>query len=400
MQAVILVGGAGTRVKPASLSRPKPLIDICGKPFLYYLIKQLEEAGFSNVLLLSGYLSQEFDRFVADYSKDFNLNLINHATDADLNTGARVLQSVELISNRFLLLYGDNYLPFCLSWYVKTHWESKQNFICAYDNNDSYSKSNITISDNDNLCIGYKDSNSRRTPSLTDIGYFLLNKHDFANMKFDEDLHLGSDILKPLVKNKKLPINIIYQRYYSVGTMNRILGFRYFISNQKKKYLLLDRDGIINEKPDKGKYVGDYHEFNWKEGTIPALKKLKSYNFDFVIITNQAGVARNMISEKKLDLLHNQICRKSREVKAELNYIYVCPHHWDEKCHCRKPEAGLLRDAAFDLGFDLSKVIFIGDSISDFQASEKVGSKFINLGPAQSLENFVQEIEDYYNDYY
>ena len=209
MQAVILVGGLGDRIKPSSLSRPKPLIDVCGKPFIYYLLKQLEGVGFSKILFLSGYLSQEFDRFIYEYSSQFRLKLVNYVTDVELNTGARLLAASHLTDERFMLLYGDNYAPFALKTYVSENWAAKDSFICAYNNSDNYSKSNIAISKSDNLCLAYGTSVGCEHATCTDIGYALLTRSDLTDIKYEKDLHFGRQILTQLISKNLLRVNLI-----------------------------------------------------------------------------------------------------------------------------------------------------------------------------------------------
>ena len=86
------------------------------------------------------------------------------------------------------------------------------------------------------------------------------------------------------------------------------------------------------------------------------------------------------------------MCSEIRKNGGEIEYIYYCPHHWDEKCFCRKPEPGLLTKAAYELGIDLSKTLFFGDSDSDKEASEKVGTKFKLITEKNSLLDQVKKL--------
>tara|TARA_A100001035_G_C27753080_1_gene487486 strand:- start:322 stop:1512 length:1191 start_codon:yes stop_codon:yes gene_type:complete len=388
LQAVILAGGKGTRISTASINSPKPLIKVNEVPFIFYLIKQLDEANFKEVIILSGYMGNKFDVFIKKYKDKFLCNIRNIKSNPELNTGARLISSEKYLDNRFLLLYGDNYVPFDLSKYISKFFYSPLNYICAYLNNDGYSKSNI-IANKNKTCTYYgrhKESN------LVDVGYFLLNKSDIDFNKADSTIHLGNDLIRPLISNNKLMVEKIYQKYYTVGTIERFVRFRDFTVQENKNFILIDRDGVLNEKPEKGNYVSSYEEFNWKKGVLEALKILKENNYIVVIITNQACIAREILTIDQLNNIHIKMCHEVKANGGEIEYVYICPHHWDDNCFCRKPQPGLLKQAAYDLGFDLSKVIFIGDSQTDKEAASKMGCDFKQITKSENLLYYVKKL--------
>ena len=77
--------------------------------------------------------------------------------------------------------------------------------------------------------------------------------------------------------------------------------------------------------------------------------------------------------------------------------IYVCPHHWDEKCFCRKPMPGLFLNAQKDLSLDFSKIFFVGDQITDKEVAEKLQIKYLNLEAGEKLNKRIMEVIDYKN---
>ena len=89
LQAVILAGGKGTRISTASINNPKPLIKVNELPFIFYLIKQLEEANVKEIIILSGHMNNEFDFFIKKYNDRFQCKVSNIKSNPELNTGAR-----------------------------------------------------------------------------------------------------------------------------------------------------------------------------------------------------------------------------------------------------------------------------------------------------------------------
>ena len=103
-QAIILAGGLGTRIYPLSKSTPKPMIDIGGYPFLYYLIERLEKYKFSEVLILVGYKSEKFKKLF-HLCKNFKINIKLIYSPTNYNTGARLKAAYPHMKDIFFLLF-------------------------------------------------------------------------------------------------------------------------------------------------------------------------------------------------------------------------------------------------------------------------------------------------------
>ena len=85
------------------------------------------------------------------------------------------------------------------------------------------------------------------------------------------------------------------------------------------------------------------------------------------------------------------MCLEAREYGGEINFIYFCPHHWEDNCDCRKPKPGMFIDAQKDLNLDLSKIYFIGDDLRDGQAADLAGCKFRLLKSNEQLKNVIEK---------
>jgi len=135
--------------------------------------------------------------------------------------------------------------------------------------------------------------------------------------------------------------------------------------------VFLDRDGVINRNPPF--YVKSWEEFLFLSGVLPAFKRMSALPWPIIIITNQSAVGRGIIKMDVLNIIHTQMVREIEEAGGRIDALYVCPHHPDEKCACRKPEPGLLLKAAAELGLDLGQSAFLGDSRSDILAAVNAG---------------------------
>jgi histidinol-phosphate phosphatase family protein len=131
--------------------------------------------------------------------------------------------------------------------------------------------------------------------------------------------------------------------------------------------VFIDRDGVINENPPA--YVKSWDEFHFLPGVIVAMKQLAECPWPIVIITNQSVVGRGIIELDELNHIHNCMVAEITAAGGRIDGIYVCPHHPDQVCECRKPAPGLLLKAAEEMSLDRAQSLLIGDSWSDVDAA-------------------------------
>ena len=146
---------------------------------------------------------------------------------------------------------------------------------------------------------------------------------------------------------------------------------------KNKKYIFLDRDGTINvERKD---YVKNFGEFVFLDRAITALKKLADHEFNIIIITNQSPVGRKIITSGQLDLIHSKMRDKLLEYGIPILDIFYCPSIPEANDRNRKPNPGMLFDASKKYAIDLSKTYMVGDNLSDIEAGQNAGCKYILL---------------------
>ncbi|HTL62402.1 MAG TPA: lipopolysaccharide heptosyltransferase II [Nitrospira sp.] len=138
--------------------------------------------------------------------------------------------------------------------------------------------------------------------------------------------------------------------------------------------IFLDRDGTLNEDPG---YLRCASDLTLLPGVAEALARLKAAGARLVVVTNQSGVARGLLSLKDLEAIHARLEGLLEQREAALDAIYFCPHHPDDGCRCRKPATGMIDRAVSELQVDLRKAYLIGDHARDIQLANTVGAKSI-----------------------
>ena len=140
------------------------------------------------------------------------------------------------------------------------------------------------------------------------------------------------------------------------------------------KAAFLDRDGVLNHRIPGDTYVTTPDELEILPHVAEAAQRLRAAGYLLVVVTNQRGVARGLVSADDLEAIHEKLRGHFHAAGAPLAAIYVCPHERDEVgCACRKPKPGLLLRAAEELDLDLSASLLIGDSPSDLAAARAAG---------------------------
>lgn len=141
---------------------------------------------------------------------------------------------------------------------------------------------------------------------------------------------------------------------------------------QLRKIAFLDRDGVINVNAKEHCYITNVKDFVFNKGTFELLENLKRRAFEFIIITNQRGVARGHLTETDLKNIHDFMLKTLMHKGIEILDIFYCPHEIDS-CECRKPFPGLLEAACAKYNIDLKSSVLISDSQSDIKMGKDFG---------------------------
>ena len=159
----------------------------------------------------------------------------------------------------------------------------------------------------------------------------------------------------------------------------------------KRRALFLDRDGVINV--DHG-YVHRPDDFEFIDGIFELCRHARDLGYLIVVVTNQAGIGRGFYTEEAFHALTAWMKQQFSERGIDIAAVYFCPHHaehgiggYKRECERRKPNPGMLQDAARELGIDLGASMLIGDKESDIQAGRRAGlSRVVRFGNCNNTQ--------------
>jgi D-glycero-D-manno-heptose 1,7-bisphosphate phosphatase len=382
-QAVILAGGRGTRLGDITRNIPKPMVPFGGVPFIGYLLRHLSEQGFERILFLLGYKAESIIDYCGDGSR-FGLKIDYSVGAVEDDTGRRMKQAEAKIESVFLLLYCDNYwpMPFARMWQSFSDKPNAVAQITVYRNRDRFTRDNLVVG-----ADGFVKTYDKRRTMIglagVDIGFIFLRREVLDLVPADANCSFEAEVYPKLIERGELAAFETDHRYYSVSTPERLPETERFLL--RRPCVILDRDGVLNAKASRGEYVTLPKDWHWLPGARESCRALCQAGADVIVITNQAGIARGMLSEDNLSAIHTRMRAEAEAAGGAILDIFYCPHHWDDGCDCRKPNPGMLLAAQRTHALDLSRTPFVGDDPRDREAAAAVDEPFFEVAPDKGL---------------
>jgi histidinol-phosphate phosphatase family protein len=148
---------------------------------------------------------------------------------------------------------------------------------------------------------------------------------------------------------------------------------------QKVKIVFLDRDGVINKKAAGQGYIKSWEEFSFLDGSPEAIRCLNEAGYKVVVVTNQRGVSRGLMTAEAVEDIHERMRAALLCRGAVVDQVYYCPHGEGE-CNCRKPDTGMLERAGALWEIDKEASFMVGDSGADMLAGRRFGLRCVYVG--------------------
>jgi NDP-sugar pyrophosphorylase family protein len=216
MQAVILAGGLGKRMRPLTESVPKPMIEVRGKPFLQHQFELLGSFGIRRVVLLVAYLGEQIEKHFGDGS-ELGLHLSYSYEPEPLGTGGALKNAAALLDGEFLLLNGDTYLAINYAGLGDAFRASRaMAMIVAYENSDARVASNLALSA-DASVVAYRKHDPRGLTHV-DAGVIALRRAVLDEIPAGSKCSLEEEIFPKLIKRGQMKAWVTNEPFYDMGS--------------------------------------------------------------------------------------------------------------------------------------------------------------------------------------
>lgn len=374
MDCVILAGGLGTRMRPATDSTPKALIPVAGEPFVDHQLRWLAGEGVRRVLFSIGYKGALLREHVGD-GRRFGLKVdyVDEGEDLRGTGGAlRLAFDQGTLPEAFLLLYGDSYLPVSIAavWDAFLDGEDPA-LMTVLRNEGRWDRSNTSF--RHGRVELYDKREPRPDMSYIDYGLSAFRRDVVAEIppfgKYDL-----ADLLHTLSVGGRLAGFEVQERFYEVGSPAGLADLEALLE-ARRPAVFLDRDGVLVQavvrdgKPFSARHPDDLEIL---PGAAEACAAFREAGLLTIVVTNQPDVARGDLAADTLSAIHEALIGK-----IPVDAVLFCPHDDSDGCPCRKPAPGLLFEAARRFGISLPHSVMVGDRWKDIEAGARAGCRTV-----------------------
>ena len=200
-QAVIMVGGKGTRLLPLTLTRPKPAMPVLDKPFLKYLIESMADAGIEEIFLACGYKSDVLAHAIGDGS-DMGVRIIYSDEDTPLGTGGAIKRLEDRLDPVFLAANGDTLTSVDIAAQIREHFESGAAVTDSLSEVDDPSQAGVVRIDGDGRILEFQDKPKREEAcsNLVNSGVYVVDKKVLEYIPKDTFYDFSKDLFPLLIE--------------------------------------------------------------------------------------------------------------------------------------------------------------------------------------------------------
>ena len=387
-QAVILIGGLGTRLGTLTSDTPKPLLEVGGRPFLDYLVEICVRLGFRDILLLAGFQSGKVAAYVERAALPAGHTLSLVVEPSPLGTAGAIRHAADRLQERFLLLNGDSMLD--TNWLDLVLAASPGTLaVMALRQVPDTSRYGVVATDGERV-TGFAARGSARA-GLINGGVYLVDRAIVAHLPAAGSLEQA--VLPELAAQGRVAGRVQEGFFLDIGVPEALAQAQTALPGLRRRpAVFFDRDGTLNA--DNG-YTHRPRDLVFLPGAAAAVKRVNDLGYYAFLVTNQAGVARGYFAEADVQAFNAHLQRALRAAGAHIDDIRYCPDHPDgtvarygRASDWRKPAPGMLLDLMRHWPVRPEASFVVGDRESDMQAAAAAGLRGL-LYPGGNLDDFL-----------
>ncbi len=392
MEAIILAGGLGTRLRSVVSEVPKCMAPVDGRPFLQYMLEWLSRYDVSHVVLSVGYLREVIFSYMDSRAWPFE---ISYAVEEEpLGTGGGIrLALTKCREDRVIVLNGDTFFDVDLdalsfSAPVTLALKPMRNF-------DRYG----AVDWDGELVTGFHEK-AACAEGLINGGVYALVRSQLDFAFYPKRFSFEKDLLEPLAAAHLVAGQVQDGYFIDIGIpedyaraqrelpeIQAVLKASDVVLAMDADTLLLDRDGVINRWLP-GDYVTSWDKFTFLPGILESLRKWAGHFRHIFLVTNQRGVGKGRMTQEQLEAVHARMLAEIAAAGGRIDGIYLCTALSDDDPR-RKPNRGMFNEilAAYP-EVRPEKTVMLGDSRYDREFAANCGIGFVLMETAEITLRF------------
>ncbi len=401
MEVIILCGGLGTRLRGVVHDIPKCLAPIAGKPFLGYLLDWLGGYSVNHVVFSVGYLREQVIDFVRSREWPFSYDIAEEETP--LGTGGGIRLALGFChENQVFVVNGDTFYPVDLErmpfeYPVTLALKPMKDFDrygAVSVQGESYGPADIaTPTHADALLVAAFHEKQYCPEGLINGGVYVIDRSRLDLSSLPEKFSFEKKVLEPGAAIGQIGgwvsdayfidigIPEDYERaQWALPAWKAVQEASRAVLQADADTLFLDRDGVLNRLLP-GDYVRSWAQWEWMPGILGELARWSAKFRHIVLVTNQRGVGKGLMTDADLSRIHAQMMTEILEAGGRIDLILTCTALSEEDPR-RKPNPGMFMETqALFPDIDAKSSVLLGDSPSDAAFAANCGMRFILLNP-------------------
>jgi len=377
-EAIILAGGLGTRLRESVPDLPKCMAPVAGRPFLFHVINYLRSQGVEKFIFSLGYKHELIEDYLSTQFSTLSYQCV--IEEEPLGTGGAILLACTKATEKNIVVTNGDTL-FKIDLHKATMFHNHNNAECTLllKPMNRFDRYGVVELDEEQLVNSFKEKQFYETGNING-GVYLLNKDKFLDEEFPAKFSFEKHYLEKFYPVRRI-YGLIQDAYFiDIGIPEDYNRAQSELSRppldlstiDKSWTLFIDRDGVINHEK-KEDYILNWEEFRFYEGVEKAFQKLAGKFGKIIIVSNQRGVGKQLMTEHDLRTIHQNMQNAIEAAGGRIDKIYYCTST-DNKHPDRKPNPGMAFHAKnyFD-SVDLSRSVIIGNKPSDMLFGKNAG---------------------------
>lgn len=383
-EAIILSGGLGTRLRSIVSDLPKCMAPVAGQPFLKHVIRYFLSKGIERFIFSLGYQHNVIEDFLN--SEFSTLTYQCSIEEEPLGTGGAIqLACKRATESDVVVVNGDSLFKADLQKTFSIHQESHAECTLLLKPMKNFDRYGVVELNNDCIVTNFREKKFYKTGDIN-AGIYILHVENFLDKEFPEKFSFEKDYLEKSFITNTIFGDIQDRYFIDIGipddyerAQEELQQIPLHLENMDPTWtLFLDRDGVINYEKE-NEYILNWSEFQFYPHATEAIHLLSKKFNTIIVISNQRGVGRGLMSETDLMDIHERMTLKIEEDGGRIHRIYYCTAPEATNFY-RKPNPGMALLATKDFpSIDLSKSIMVGNKPSDMQFGRNAGTYTVYL---------------------
>jgi D-glycero-alpha-D-manno-heptose 1-phosphate guanylyltransferase len=377
-ECIILAGGFGTRLQEAVPDVPKCLAPVAGKPFLSYIIDYLRMQGVHRFVFSLGYMHEAIEEFLQ--KKYATLDYTAVIEQEPLGTGGAIKLALQhTILENVVITNGDTLFKVDLDSLFTLHTEKNAECTISLKAMQNFERYGVVEKNEEDCIVSFKEKQHYSEGNING-GLYILNREKFNRRNLPDKFSFENDYLEKFFSERKFYASLQTGYFIDIGIPKDFNKANTDLARKpldltlidKTWTLFLDRDGVINDERV-GHYVLHWGEFIFSKGVLETFKKLFEKFGRIVVVSNQRGVGKGLMSEADLQSIHLEMQREVEIVGARIDRIYYCTEK-DDRNFFRKPNPGMALQAMLDFKDIIpERSVMVGNKPGDMSFGRAAG---------------------------